>query len=98
MQLGSPGGYEPLRRYLLARAVANGSAREGDDILITNGCQQALDLLRWRALVRPGDKVALEDPRGLSSLEESVRRHCGRGADRCGPAYDDGVDLASLRR
>ena len=51
MQLGSPGGYEPLRRYLLDRAIRSGIARESDDILITNGCQQALDLLR-RALIR----------------------------------------------
>src|SRR5437762_4647395 len=41
MQLGSPGGYEPLRRYLLDRAIKNGIARDSDDILITNGCQQA---------------------------------------------------------
>ena len=53
MQLGSPGGYEPLRRYLLDAAMQNGIARDSDDILITNGCQQALDLLR-RALVRAG--------------------------------------------
>jgi len=57
LQLGSPGGYEPLRSYLLTRAQF---ARESDDILITNGCQQAVDLLR-RALVRPGTKVALEN-------------------------------------
>lgn len=69
MQLGSPGGYEPLRRYLLERAIQSGTARESDDILITNGCQQALDLLR-RALVRPGEKVALEEPvyPGLKNL------------------------------
>ena len=69
MQLGSPGGYEPLRRYLLDRAIQSGIARDSDDILITNGCQQALDLLR-RALVRPGEKVALEEPvyPGLKNL------------------------------
>ena len=61
MQLGSPGGYEPLRRYIRAREMERGTARDSDDILITNGCQQALDLLR-RALVRAGDKVALEEP------------------------------------
>jgi len=61
MQLGSPRGYEPLRKYILDHAAALGTARETDDILITNGCQQALDLLR-RALIHPGDKVAVEEP------------------------------------
>jgi 2-aminoadipate transaminase len=61
LQLGSPGGHEPLRRYLLDNAREEGLARPGDDILITNGCQQALDLL-CRVLVRPGDTVAVEDP------------------------------------
>jgi 2-aminoadipate transaminase len=61
LQLGSPGGYEPLRRHLLDRSTQLGFARPSDGILITNGCQQAMDLLR-RALVRPGDKVAVEEP------------------------------------
>ena len=61
LQLGAPAGYEPLRRYLLEQARAEGNATSADDLLITNGCQQALDLLR-QVLVRPGDSVAVEDP------------------------------------
>ncbi len=61
LQLGSPGGHEPLRRYLLDNAIEEGLARPGDDILITNGCQQALDLL-CRVIIRPGDTVVVEDP------------------------------------
>src|ERR1700733_6413735 len=94
MQLGSPGGYEPLRRYLLERATASGVARESDDILITNGCQQALDLLR-RALVRAGDKVAVEEPvyPGLKNL------FLEGGAELIGVcAHADGIDLHSLQR
>ena len=33
----------------------------GDDLIVTSGCQQALDLLQ-RVLVRAGDKIAVEDP------------------------------------
>jgi DNA-binding transcriptional MocR family regulator len=94
MQLGSPGGYEPLRRYLLARAAEQGIARDSDDILITNGCQQALDLLR-RALIRTGDKVALEEPvyPGLKNLLLEA------GAELIGvPVGADGVDLPALQR
>src|SRR5207245_5699633 len=61
LQLGSPAGYPPLRRYLLEGAKAEGVARDSDDILITSGCQQAFDLLQ-RILIRPGETVLVEDP------------------------------------
>jgi 2-aminoadipate transaminase len=61
LQLGSPRGYGPLRRYLLEQAVAAGIARKGDDVLITNGCQQGLDLVA-RLFVQGGESVVLEDP------------------------------------
>ena len=61
LQLGSPTGYPPLRRYLWETARRAGEARESDEIIITSGCQQALDLLQ-RVLIQPGDTVAVEDP------------------------------------
>jgi 2-aminoadipate transaminase len=61
LQLGSPHGYGPLRRYLLEQATAAGIARPGDDLIITNGCQQGLDLLA-RLFARGGESVVLEDP------------------------------------
>ncbi len=61
LQLGSPAGYLPLRRRLLETARQEGIARDGDDILITSGCQQAIDLVE-RVLIRAGDTVAMEDP------------------------------------
>jgi len=69
LQLGSPSGYEPLRRYLLDAARAANLAAPGDDLIVTNGCQQSLDLI-GRVLLRPGDKVLVEDPvyPGLKSL------------------------------
>ena len=35
--------------------------RPPDEVLITNGCQQSLDLIR-QILVEPGEEVALENP------------------------------------
>ena len=61
LQLGPASGYEPLRQYLLDLARIEGALGREDDLLITNGCQQALDLLR-RVLVRPAMRVAVEDP------------------------------------
>lgn len=94
MQLGSPGGYEPLRRFLLDRAMEQGTARPTDDILITNGCQQALDLLR-RALVRAGERVAIEEPvyPGLKNLFLEA------GAELIGVSVgQEGMELPSLHR
>lgn len=69
LQLGSPAGYAPMRQHLADAGRREGVEGAGDDVIITNGCQQALDLIR-RVLVRPGDAIALEDPvyPGLKNL------------------------------
>ncbi|OJH37505.1 PLP-dependent aminotransferase family protein [Cystobacter ferrugineus] len=63
-----PGGYAEAAghqglREAVARhvGVARGVRAEAEDILITNGAQQALDLV-GRVLIEPGDRVALEEP------------------------------------
>ncbi|MBZ5514543.1 MAG: PLP-dependent aminotransferase family protein [Acidobacteriia bacterium] len=61
MQYGSTDGYAPLKQYLQARLRRDGIPLELDELLITSGCQQSLDLLR-RILVAPGDAVACENP------------------------------------
>ena len=94
LQLGSPSGYEPLRRYLLEDARRQRLAGPGDDLIITNGCQQALDLI-GRVLLRPGDRVVVEDPvyTGLKNL------FGGLGAQLVGiPVGADGLDTAQLER
>jgi len=92
LQLGSPAGYRPLRHYLWERARSQGAARPGDDLIITSGCQQALDLLQ-RVLVRPGDTVLVEDPvyPGLKNL------FLRAGAHLVGvPVGAQGLDLDEL--
>lgn len=94
LQLGSPAGYLPLRRYLLEAAKAAGCARTSDDLVITNGCQQALDLIQ-RVLVRQGNSVVLEDPvyHGLRNVFERA------GARLLGvPMNAGGIDLEQLAR
>jgi 2-aminoadipate transaminase len=94
LQLGSPSGYEPLRRYLLEDARRQRLAGPGDDLIVTNGCQQALDLI-GRVLLRPGDRVVVEDPvyTGLKNLLT------GLGAQLVGiPVGPDGLDTAQLER
>lgn len=94
LQLGSPSGYEPLRRRLLAAAAGEGLAGPDDDLMITNGCQQALDLV-GRVLLSPGDVVAVEDPvyPGLKNLFARM------GARLAGvPADSAGMDVDALGR
>jgi DNA-binding transcriptional MocR family regulator len=93
LQLGSPSGYEPLRRYLLDAARAENLAAPDDDLIVTNGCQQSLDLLT-RVLLRPGDKVVVEDPvyPGLKSLFLEA------GVQLIGvPVGADGVEIEQLQ-
>jgi 2-aminoadipate transaminase len=92
LQLGSPGGYEPLRRYLADEARREGVLSEGDDLIVTNGCQQALDLFS-RSLLSPGDHVVVEDPvyPGVKNLfTEADLRLTGL------PVGESGIDLDLL--
>src|SRR5690348_8653649 len=61
LQYGFSDGYPPLKKYLQGHLRRDGIPAELDEILITNGCQQSLDLLR-RSLVNPGDTVVCENP------------------------------------
>ncbi|MBV8898327.1 MAG: PLP-dependent aminotransferase family protein [Acidobacteriaceae bacterium] len=61
LQLGPTHGYAPLRRLLLNDALEADVARAGDDLIMTNGCQQALDLLA-RVFASGDSTVAIEDP------------------------------------
>jgi 2-aminoadipate transaminase len=93
LQLGSPAGYPPLRRYLMEQARAEGVARESDDILITSGCQQAFDLLQ--RTVGQGATVLIEDPSYLGVRNVFERA----GARLIGvPVGRDGIDLEILER
>ncbi len=61
LQLGATDGYEPLRRVLMELLRSEGLEIRSEQLLITDGCQQSLDLL-CKAFLRPGDTIALENP------------------------------------
>lgn len=88
LQLGSPLGYAPLRAFLQQQK------RPEEDLLITNGCQQALDLLQ-RLFTQPGDCVLVEDPiyPGLRNVfAQSGVRIVGV------PVGPEGLDVEALPR
>lgn len=94
LQLGSPGGYAPLRRYLLDEARREGTAAADDDILITSGCQQGIDLIQ-RVLAPAGSSVAVEDP-----VYHGVKNVFSRSGVRLLPVAvgHDGIDVESAAR
>jgi DNA-binding transcriptional MocR family regulator len=61
LSLGSTDGYEPLRQELAAWFQSEGQTVRPEELLITDGCQQAIDLI-CKAFLRPGDSIAIENP------------------------------------
>ncbi len=59
---GDAGGYPPLRRAIAEYVGRSRGVRcSAEQIIVTSGAQQALDLLA-RVLLDPGDEVWMEDP------------------------------------
>lgn len=95
LQYGTTEGYPPLRQAVLARQKAkSGVGRDGDNILITTGGQQGLELT-CRVLCNPGDTVLCEDPSFIGALNA----YRGVGARVVGvPLEKDGMDIDVLAR
>ncbi len=99
LQLGSSDGYEPLKTALLDLLRGEGMNFQQEQMLITDGCQQSLDLL-CKAFLRPGDCVALENPAypgAIAILSAARVRVLGvaveTGAEGNGPL---GMDVSGL--
>lgn len=61
LQYGKSEGFEPLRSYIAEYLTGRGFPSNPDQILITSGSQQGMDLIsRW--LLRPGDSVFTTEP------------------------------------
>ena len=65
-QMGT--GHPRLRQALARRLVASGATLAPSDLVVTTGCQEALDL-SFRVLCRRGDRVAVECPTYFGLLE-----------------------------
>ena len=95
LQYGATEGYGPLREEL-ASFMASKGVRElaAERLIVTTGSQQALDLL-GKVLINPGDKVIVEGPTFLATI------NCFRlyGADLVSAPVDgQGVDTEALER
>ncbi len=69
LQYGATEGYNPLREQLAAFMAAKGaSSLAPENLIVTTGSQQALDLL-GKTLISPGDKVIVEGPTFLATIQ-----------------------------
>lgn len=92
LQLGLSGGYQPLQQYLASQMALMGIQVTPDEVLITNGCQQSLDLIS-RILVQPGDEVAIENP----TFPGAISVFCGANSKFISvPVNRRGIDLDVL--
>ena len=69
LQYGATEGYQPLREQLAQFMQAKGAKDvTADQLIVTTGSQQALDLL-GKTLISPGDKVIVEGPTFLATIQ-----------------------------
>lgn len=68
LQYGPAEGYPPLRELVASRLQLRGLRAEPENVLITHGSQQSLDLAA-RAFLDPGDIVCLESPSYLAAIQ-----------------------------
>lgn len=69
LQYSSTAGWPALRQWIAKRYETMGVyGVEADDIIVTNGSQQALAMI-GAALIDPGDKIIVEDPTYLVALQ-----------------------------
>src|SRR5947207_6482641 len=68
LQYGPSEGYWPLRQFIAERLGKFGIDCRPDDVLVTNGSQQALDLI-GKVFLDPGDTVLVEKPTYLGALQ-----------------------------
>lgn len=68
LQYGSTEGYTPLREMIARHARAIGISVNVENILITTGSQQALDLI-GKIFINRGDHILVESPTYLGALQ-----------------------------
>lgn len=94
LQYGASEGVMPLRQLIAERMSRRGVNITPDDILITNGAQQGIDLI-GKVLLNEGDGLVVEDPTYMGMLQ------AWRPYNLCYytiPTDNDGLDLDVLRR
>jgi 2-aminoadipate transaminase len=68
LQYGPTDGYMPLRELIVRHSARYGIEVTSENVMITSGSQQALDLL-GKILINRGDRILVESPTYLGALQ-----------------------------
>src|SRR6476646_8060036 len=68
LQYGRTEGYEPLRHWITSNMARYGIRAKLENVMITSGAQQALDLI-GKLFIDRGDRVLVEAPTYLGALQ-----------------------------
>ncbi|ONN73793.1 aspartate aminotransferase [Lacticaseibacillus rhamnosus] len=94
LQYASTQGYLPLREKIAARLRATGIPTHADNIMMTQGAQQGIDLVA-RLMLDPGDGLVVEAPTYLGAL---AAFNAYQPTYYEIPMQDDGMDINALQR
>ena len=93
LNYGYAKGYKPLIEYLMKYMEGKGVAKEGKDILITNGFTEAFDIL-LSSLTNSGDKIICENPTHNTAIK--IMKLHGLNIEGV-ELDDDGINLEKLK-
>jgi 2-aminoadipate transaminase len=85
-------GYLPLRELIAERMTIRGIHATPDEIMITNGSQQGIDLIA-RLMLEPGDTILVEGPTYIGAMQTFDAYEVDYVVI---PVDDDGIDVAAL--
>ena len=92
LQYSTTEGYRPLREYIAKRYLKNGLKVDADEILITNGSQQGIDLI-GKVFLDKGDNILVESPTYLAAIQSFGMYE---PQFKSVPLLEDGVDIGAL--
>ena len=90
-----PPGNLRLRREIAKRYLQQGMTVDADEVVLTNGAMEALNLC-LSALARPGDAVVVESPTFYIALQ--ALQHLGLHAIEVPTHVREGIDLGRLEQ
>lgn len=94
LQYSTSEGYLPLREYIAERYSKKGLKVNADEILITNGSQQGIDLVS-KVFLNKGDKVLVENPTYLAAIQSFG---LFEPEFKAVPLLEDGADIGALKK
>lgn len=92
LQYGTTDGYPKMKECARKRAEKVNSVKDGDEILIMTGANQGIDLTA-KALLNKGDKVIVESPSFIGSLNAFRTYECELIGVK---VEDDGMSMEGL--